>query len=145
MERSPLMALRILDIHSINRHPGIYYSKIKSQTIFNSFMAYLIGNSPIQHGIPTEITADCPTDFLTINPNLTATITSMSHALQTYSSLSFYTDGSLVNAASTDVRMGATFILTEPVDLKLQLAVSTTTWPSAYKAELFAVLLALLV
>src|SRR6185437_6537269 len=43
MEHSPLMALRISDIHSINRHPGIYYSKIKSQTIFNSFMAYLIG------------------------------------------------------------------------------------------------------
>src|SRR5207253_8835288 len=30
MEHSPLMALRILDIHSINRHPDIYYSKIKS-------------------------------------------------------------------------------------------------------------------
>src|SRR5207248_11541254 len=41
--------------------------------------------------------------------------------------------------------MGATFILTEPVDLNLQLAVSTTTWPSAYKAELLEVLLALLV
>src|SRR5205823_5301546 len=69
MEHSPLMALRIFDIHSINRHPGIYYSKIKSQTIFNSFMAYLIGNSPIQPGIPTEITADCPTDFLTFYSN----------------------------------------------------------------------------
>src|SRR5205823_1510389 len=77
MEHSPLMALRILDIHSINQNPSIYYSKIKSQTIFNSFMAYLIGNSPIQHGIPTEITADCPTDFLTVNPNLTTTIISM--------------------------------------------------------------------
>src|SRR5205823_3311470 len=90
MEHSPLIALRILDIHSINRHPGIYYSKIKSQTIFNSFMAYLIGNSPIQPGIPTEITADCPTDFLTVNSNLNTTITSMSYTLQTYSSLSFY-------------------------------------------------------
>src|SRR2546423_925255 len=117
------MALRIFDIHSINRHPGIHYLKIKSQTIFNSFMAYLIGNSPIQHGILTEITADCPTDFLTINSNLNTAITSMSYALQTYSSLSFYTDGSLVNAASTEARMG---ILTEPVDLNLQLAVSTT-------------------
>src|SRR2546423_15573581 len=28
MEHSPLMALRIFDIHSINRRPGIYYSKI---------------------------------------------------------------------------------------------------------------------
>src|SRR5438270_12150206 len=108
-------------------------------------MAYLIGNSSIQHGILTEITADCPTDFLTVNPDLTATITSMSHALQTYSSLSFYTDGSLVNAASTEARMGVAFILTEPAALNLQLAVSTTTWPSAYKAELLAVLLALLV
>src|SRR2546421_3370483 len=145
MEHSPLMALRILDIHSINRHPGIYYSKIKSQTIFNSFMAYLIGNSSIQFAIPTGTSADCPTDFLTVNPNLTTTITSMSHALQTYSSLSFYTDGSLVNAASFEARMGAAFILTDPVDLNLRLAVSTTTWPSAYKAELLAVLLALLV
>src|SRR5213079_1546510 len=126
-------------------HPGIYYSKIKSQIIFNSFMAYLIGNSPIQPGILTEITADCPTDFLTVNSNLTTTITSMSHALQTYSSLSFYTDRSLVNAASTKARMGVVFILTEPIDLKLQLAVSTTTWPSAYKAELLAVLLTLFV
>src|SRR5207248_3926198 len=41
MEHSSLMALRIFDIHFINQHPGIYYSKIKSQTIFNSFMAYL--------------------------------------------------------------------------------------------------------
>ena len=41
--------------------------------------------------------------------------------------------------------MDAAFILTEPVDLNLRLAVSTTTWPSAYKAELLAVLLALLV
>src|SRR5437762_13771398 len=41
--------------------------------------------------------------------------------------------------------MGAAFILTEPVDLNLRLAVSTTTWLSAYKAELLAVLLALLV
>src|SRR5205823_1833978 len=73
------------------------------------------------------------------------TISSMSHALRTYSSLSFYTDGSLVNAASTEARMGAAFILTEPAALNLQLAVSTTTWPSAYKAELLAVLLALLV
>src|SRR5207248_9078141 len=89
--------------------------------------------------------ADCPTDFLTVNPNLTSAITSMSHALQTYSSLSFYTDGSLVNAASSEARMGAAFILTEPVELNLRLAVSTTTWPSAYKAELLAVLLALLV
>ena len=95
-------------------------------------MAYLIGNSPIQSSIPTEITADCPTDFLTVNSNLTTTITSMSHALQTYSSLSFYTDRSLVNAASSEARMGAAFILTEPVDFNLQLAVSTTTWPSAY-------------
>ena len=69
----------------------------------------------------------------------------MSHALQTYSSLSFYTDGSLVNAASSEVRMGAAFILTEPVDLNLRLAVSTTTWPSAYKAELLTILLTLLV
>ena len=69
----------------------------------------------------------------------------MSHALQTYSSLSFYTDGSFVNVASSEARMGAAFILTEPVDLNLRLAVSTTTWPSAYKAELLAVLLALLV
>ena len=145
MEHSPLMALRIFDIHSINRRPGIYYSKIKSQTIFNSFMAYLIGNSPVQPGISTRILADCPTDFLTVNSNLNTTISSMSHALRTYSSLSFYTDGSLVNAASTEARMGAAFILTEPVALNLQLAVSTTTWPSAYKAELLAVLLALLV
>ena len=50
-----------------------------------------------------------------------------------------------MNAASTEARMGAAFILTEPVALNLQLAVSTTTWPSAYKAELLAVLLALLV
>ena len=57
-------------------------------------MAYLIGNSPIQPVIPSEITADCPTDFLTVNSNLTTTITSISHALRTYSSLSFYTDGS---------------------------------------------------
>src|ERR1044071_4526718 len=92
MEHSPLMAIRIFDIHSINRRPGTYYSKIKSQTIFNSFMAYLIGNSPIPPGIPTEITADCPTDFLTVNSNLNTTITSMFHALQTYSTLSFYTD-----------------------------------------------------
>jgi len=145
MEHSPLMALRIFDIHSINRRSGIYYSKIKSQTIFNSFMAYLIGNSPVQPGISTQITADCPTDFLTVNSNLNTTITSMSHALQTYSSLSFYTDGSLVNVASTEARMGAAFILSEPVELNLQLAVSTTTWPSAYKAELLAVFLALLV
>src|SRR5947208_10481734 len=108
-------------------------------------MAYLIGNSHVQHGISTEITADCPTDFLTVNPNLTTTITSISHALRTYSSLSFYTDGSLVNAASSEARMGTAFILTDPVDLNLQLAVSTTTWPSAYKAELLAVLLSLLV
>src|SRR5205814_1095741 len=60
-------------------------------------------------------------------------------------SRSFYTDGSLVNAASIEARMGAAFILTELVDLNLQLTVSTTTWPSAYKAELLAVLLALLV
>src|SRR5205823_10407351 len=73
------------------------------------------------------------------------TISSMSHALRTYSSLSFYTDGSLVNAASSEARMGAAFILTEPVDLNLQLAVLTITWPSAYKTELLAVLLALLV
>ena len=145
MEHSPLMALRIFDIHSINRYPDIYYSKIKSQTIFNSFMAYLIGDSPIQPDIPTGITADYPTDFLTVNSNLTTTIVSMSHALQTYSLLSFYTDRSLVNAASTEARMGAAFILTEPAALNLQLAVSTTTWPSAYKAELLAVLLVLLV
>src|SRR6185436_14881823 len=107
MEHSPLMALRIFDIHSINRHPGIYYSKIKSQTIFNSFMAYLIGNSPIQSNIPSEVTADYPTDFLTANSSLATTITSMSSALRTFSSLSFYTDGSLVNAASTEARMGA--------------------------------------
>src|SRR5205085_7521908 len=142
---SPLMALRIFDIHSINRCPGIFYSKVKSQTIFNSFMAYLIGNSPVQPGISTQITADCPTDFLTVNSNLNTTITSMSHSLQTYSSLSFYTDGSLVNVTSTEARMGAAFILSEPVELNLQLAVSTTTWPSAYKAELLAVFLALLV
>src|SRR5436853_4988312 len=41
--------------------------------------------------------------------------------------------------------MDAAFILTEPVDLNLRLAVSTTTWSSAYKAKLLAVLLALLV
>src|SRR5207248_543223 len=108
-------------------------------------MAYLIGNSPIQPGISTEITADYPTNFLTANSNLATTITCMSHTIQTYSSLSFYTDGSLVNAASIKTRMGAAFILTELVDLNLQLAVSTTTWPSAYKTELLAVLLALLV
>src|SRR5205823_6295561 len=115
MEHSPLMVLRISDIYSINRHPGIYYSKIKSQTIFNSFMAYLIGDSPIQPDIPTGITADYPTDFLTVNSNLTTTIVSMSHALQTYSLLSFYTDRSLVNTASIEARMGAAFILTKPV------------------------------
>src|SRR5256714_13854413 len=108
-------------------------------------MAYLIGNSSVKSGISTQIIADCPTDFLTVNSHLNTTITSMSHALRTYSSLSFYTDGSLVNAASTEARMGAAFILTEPAALNLQLAVSTTTWPSAYKAELLAVLLALLV
>src|SRR6185295_9653272 len=117
MEHSPLMALRILDIHSINRHPGIFYSKTKSQTIFNSFMAYLIGNSYIQSNIPSDVTADFPTDFLTANSSLATTITSMSSALRTFSSLSFYTDGSLVNSASTKARMGAAFILTEPVDL----------------------------
>src|SRR5436190_24061653 len=69
IEHSPLMALRILNIHSINRNPSIYYSKIKSQTIFNSFMAYLIGNSSIQPVIPTEIAADYPSDFLAANPN----------------------------------------------------------------------------
>jgi ribonuclease HI len=41
--------------------------------------------------------------------------------------------------------MGAAFILTEPSGLNIQLAVSTTTWPSAYKAELLAILLPLLV
>src|SRR5437868_9384723 len=139
------MALRIFDIHSINRHSGIYYSKIKSQPILNNFMDYLSGNSRVQPGISTRILADCPPDFLTVNSNLNTTISSMSHALRTYSLLSFYTDGSLVNAASTEARMGAAFILTEPAALNLQLAVSTTTWPSAYKAELLAVLLALLV
>src|SRR5256714_7168059 len=108
-------------------------------------MAYLIGNSPVQPGISTQSLADYPTDFLTVNSNLNTTVTSMSHALRTYSSLSFYTDRSLVNAASSEARMGAAFILTEPFDINLRLAVSTTTWPSAYKAELLAVLLALLV
>src|SRR5437868_5073426 len=108
-------------------------------------MAYLIGNSSIQPVTLTEITADYPTDFLTVNSNLTMTITIISYALRTYSLLSFYTDGSLVYAASSEARMGATFILTEPIDLNLQLAISTTTWPSAYKAELLAVLLSLLV
>src|SRR2546421_357032 len=108
-------------------------------------MAYLIGNSSIQPVIPTTITDDYSTDFLTVNSNLTTTITSISYVLHTYSLLPFYTDGSLVNTTSSEARMGAAFILTEPIDLNLQFAVSTTTWPSAYKVELLAVLLSLFV
>ena len=41
--------------------------------------------------------------------------------------------------------MGSAFLLTDPANLDIRLAVATTSWPSAYRAELFAVYLTLLV
>jgi ribonuclease HI len=108
-------------------------------------MTYLIGNSPIILAPTSIITTEGPLDFVGSNPNLSNTIDSISYTLRGYSTLSFYTDGSLVYSASPDARLGAAFILTEPSSLNIQLAVSTTTWPSAYKAELLAILLSLLV
>src|SRR5207248_652568 len=75
-------------------------------------------------------------DILSANPNLSDTITSISRTLRPFSSLSFYTDGSLVHATSSEARMGSAFILSEPLDCKIRLAISTTSWPSAYRAEL---------
>src|SRR2546421_1070742 len=84
-------------------------------------------------------------DFLSANPILSNTIASIFCTLRPFLSLSFYTDGSLVYAASPEAQMGAAFVLTDPTDLNIRLAILTTTWPSAYRAELLAVLLALLV
>ena len=142
---TPLIAINIASIRSIRYQPGIFYSKVKSQTIFNSFMAYLINSSPNNPALSSSIITDRPLDFEKSNPNLFNTINSISYTLRGHASLSFHTDGSLVNFASPNARMGAAFILTEPSNLNIQLAISTTSWPSAYKAELLAVFLSLLV
>ena len=78
---SPLQALALTDIHAIHRHPDIYYSKLKSQTIFNSFITFLIGTSLLQPPPPPSNISTSSMDLLSANPSLSATITSISSTL----------------------------------------------------------------
>jgi ribonuclease HI len=59
--------------------------------------------------------------------------------------LQFYTDGSFTTNTHHDTTMGFAWIQTNPASQNLAFQASTTKWPSAYKAELMAVLSAIII
>ena len=75
----------------------------------------------------------------------TATLPTLRSLAQEFSNMSvldFYTDGSLLHEGTPSAIMGFVWIQTNASAPQLRLAASATLGPSAYKAELLAILLA---
>ena len=80
--------------------------------------------------------------FPLYNTNILPTLHSLAQDFSNTCTLDFYTDGSLLHKGTPSAIMGFTWIQTNASAPQLRLAVSATLGPSAYKAELLAILLA---
>ena len=130
-------------IHGVRQSKDIIRCQIPAQCLFLHFISHLVRNHrnfprPLL-SLPSVIQDP---HFPLYNTATLPTLRSLAHDFSNTCTLDFYTDGSLLYEGTLSAIMGFAWIQTNASAPQRQFAASANLGPSAYKAELLAILLA---
>ncbi|RIA79718.1 hypothetical protein C1645_840078 [Glomus cerebriforme] len=128
-ERSFLIPL--YELHEIAKHHFFFSNNLVSW------------RPPLLPSLP--ILSENLIETLIISPSIKSQLLNIQHQFSHSSVLEFYTDGSLLNPSSTNCSMTCGFLQTSSSAPYLSFVTKIDYWPSAFRAELAAVIFALLV
>ncbi|RIA85708.1 hypothetical protein C1645_830390 [Glomus cerebriforme] len=121
----------LYELHELVKHHFLF---------FNNLISYIPPSIPY---IP-----DFSSDFISTlidNSSIKNELFNLQRQLSSSRVLEFYTDGSLINPSSSLCSMSCGFIQTSSLAPHIQFSTKITNWPSAFRAELAAVVLAIFV